>query len=110
MDHQILQDSFKDPGVELLGGFQHDRLVPVVGLGEVVLKEPVLNRRQLDRARADSVFGSWSRGGLECGGERPDRPMPKNLSRSKTDTETLCPVGELDTQDRIAPECEKVVV
>src|SRR5690348_6078159 len=110
MSHKVSEYSIQDLSVEFLSGLEHNCLVPMMSVGQILFEEPLLNGRQMDFSGNDSRLSFRSPGWRKRSGEGGDGPMSKNQPRSKSDAQVIGAVSNLDTQDRIAAECEKVVV
>ena len=97
--------------VEIRGDVEQERLVPVVRLFEVLLEEPVLDRRQ----RHDAGRGLFRRRahGRSRGddlGELRDRRMLEEIARRQAQAALVAARDDLDAEDRIAAELEEMIV
>ena len=97
----------------------HERLIPVVWQLEVVVEEPLLNWKQRDLARQGPTLDVDLRRpqlvpaftARQIFGQRSDRPVTEKLVDAKVHTNALAePAQELDANNAVAAQLEKVVV
>ena len=92
---------------------EHERLIPVVRVLELLLEEPVLNRRQRDLAGSGfaSVFRICGRS-HECGSlrESGDRRRTEQITRSELQASCATPGDHLDAENGVTAQLEEVVV
>ncbi len=109
-------------GGEGLSRLQQEGLVEMVRVGEGLVEEPTLDRRERHLALHRSLLGRGEAGGTGgiggigsirgggVAGELGHGRVVENLPRGEAQTGLTGPGHDLDGEDRIAAELEEVVV
>ncbi|RMR57128.1 hypothetical protein ALP83_200136 [Pseudomonas syringae pv. actinidiae] len=107
---QSSERSLEMTGIQRLQGLEHQRLIPVLALGDVQFEEARLNRQQ--RQRATDLFDRRSRLFLDqfCHrGQLADGLLFKQLLGAELDALALGAGDDLQAEDRVAAQFEEVV-
>ncbi|CRX15024.1 hypothetical protein PAERUG_P54_1_London_24_VIM_2_04_13_02982 [Pseudomonas aeruginosa] len=95
--------------VERLAGFQQQRLVPVMALGDILLEETLLDRHQWHRAENRPLIDKLPRIEPHSPCQSLYRLVLEQILGSKADSRLARPANQLQRDDRIPAELEEVV-
>ncbi len=99
-------------GPRVRGRFQHDRLVEMMRVGEILVEEPSLNGSQgkIAVSRCIAAVGRFHLIDADSGfGKLRDGLPLKEQRDAHAQPPPVCPCHELDRQDRIPAELEEIV-
>src|SRR6185295_2037163 len=110
VEQQMSEGQMQAEGIKMWRQGEQEGLIPVMRIGRVEFEEPGLDGGERDRTR-DGELRSKGRGGeLSDGGEFGDGLKLKELSGGDADAGLIGSGDDLDAEDGIAAEFEKVVV
>ncbi len=106
---QAFQGTPQPVAVERLARLQQERLVPVLAVGNRLLEEPALYRRQRHLAACRPLFRR-RRTRLGRQGQAADVLVLEQVARAQLQSGLARSTDHLDRDDRVAAEAEEVVV